>query len=388
MRYTLGLCAVLAAANPAWTAEYQAPAATAPRVTTTPVSPTLSNTSATGAYQTATGQPSTPTMTSPTTIPAGTQPTTTYATPMQGTTYVVNPYPTMTGAGTYSMMSPVYTYPAAPGMTTYGTPVQTYTAMPGQSYYQPVQRRFGLFQRRRQQVVPTYSPAPAYGSPMYGTPVSGFVPYGAPVYSTTGYQAATYTTPSYTTYSYGTPAAYPTSYTVPTTTAPHEQHGADERDGADHDTRLYAHDAQRPQFDSRFHHDSRRNGNRRASVPGERARVESGSNSCRGVPEPGGDSGADHSGPAAHSPDHPPLIASADFHSRDSHLDWSTSRSRCDPKQKRRHAGTPDRLRSAGKRPFTPTRPSRGRRAYRSPRARWPGWPTSAAWKSGVGAAV
>ena len=275
MRYFLGLCAVLALANPAWTSETsgisgdpQNPAptatATAPVTTTTgnPLSPAMTTA---GAYQTATAQPATPTMAAPGTYPAGTQPVATTATPMPNTTYVVNPYPTTMGGGTYYMTSPGYYYPAGTGAITYGTPGQTYTVMPGQTYYAPVQRRFGLFQRWRQQVTPTYTTSPTYGAPMYGSPVYGTQTYGAPVYTGSVYPAATYASPYYTTYSYVTPAYYTTTYASATSTD--EQHDAHGRDDAEPNGRLHAHDAQRSQHVARGRHHSGDHGARRAALP-------------------------------------------------------------------------------------------------------------------------
>jgi hypothetical protein len=215
MRYILGLCVVLAIGNSALTSEmnnvageseYQAPAATltSPLTQATGV-PTLPATSPVGAYQAATAQPATttmspaPTMMSPGTYTAGTQPVATYATPMPNTAYTTNTYPMRMRGGLFGMRSPVYTYPAAPVTTTYTAPVQTYTVMPGQTYYQPVvRRRFGLFQRWRQQTAPAYTTMPGYGTPVNSTPG-----YAAPVYTTYDYSSPAY----YNTATYASPAA-------------------------------------------------------------------------------------------------------------------------------------------------------------------------------------
>ena len=171
MRYILGLCVVLAVGNSAWTSEMSSIAGE-PRVSdargdrdvfrdpsdgNSTASPA---TSPAGAYQTATMQPATttmspaPTMMSPGTYTVGTQPVATYATPMSNTPYTTYSYPVRMRGGLFGMRTPVYSYPAMPVTTTYTTPAQTYTVMPGQTYYQPVRRRLGLFQRWRQQATP------------------------------------------------------------------------------------------------------------------------------------------------------------------------------------------------------------------------------------------
>ena len=211
MRYILGLCVVLAVGNSAWTSEkstiagepaYQTPAATVTSAVNQATGTTaFPVTSPAGAYQTATSQPATttmspaPTMMSPGTYTAGTQPVATYATPMPNTPYTTYSYPARVRGGLFGMRSPVYSYPATPVATTYSAPAQTYTVAPGQTYYQPVRRRFGLFQRWRQQATPAY---------------------GTPVYSTSGYYAA----PVYTTYGYSTPAYNTTTYASPAATVP------------------------------------------------------------------------------------------------------------------------------------------------------------------------
>ena len=205
MRCILGLCVVLAVGNSAWTSEmsniagepeYQTPAATVTSsVTQTTGTTAASTTSPAGAYQTATSQPATTTMSpapttmSPGTYTVGTQPVATYATPMSNTPYTTYSYPARIRGGLFGMRSPVNSYPAMPATTTYTTPAQTYTVMPGQTYYQPVRRRIGLFQRWRQQATPVY---------------------GTPVYSTSAYPA-----PVYTTYDYSTPAYYTTTNAAP-----------------------------------------------------------------------------------------------------------------------------------------------------------------------------
>jgi hypothetical protein len=218
MRYILGLCVVLAVANLAWTSEvsviaggaqYQTPAATVTSsVTQTTENAALRAMSPANAYQPATSQPAAttmspaPTMMSPGTYTTGTQPVAAYATPIPNTTYTTNPYPVRRRRGLFGNMTPVYSYPSMPVTTTYTAPVQTYTAVPGQTYYQPVpRRRFGLFQRFRQQVAPTY---------------------GSPVYSPTGYPTTYSPTPVYTTYGYSTPAYYDTTttYASPAATLP------------------------------------------------------------------------------------------------------------------------------------------------------------------------
>ena len=76
-------------------------------------------------------------------------------------------------AGTvYQMTTPAYSNAAMPVTTTYGTPVQGYTTMPAQTTYAPVRRRFpfGLFQRWRQQAMPTYTTMPGYTSPSVHIP--------------------------------------------------------------------------------------------------------------------------------------------------------------------------------------------------------------------------
>ena len=223
MRCILGLCVVLAVGNSAWTSEmsniagepeYQTPAATVTSAVTQATGTTaFPVTSPAGAYQTATSQPATttmapaPTMMSPGTYTVGTQPVAIYATPMANTPYTTYTYPVRTRGGLFGMRSPVYSYPAMPATTTYySAPAQTYTVMPGQTYYQPVRRRFGLFQRWRQQMMPTY------GTPMYSTSGS----YAAPVYTTNGYSTpVNYSTP------YASPmATLPASSTAPAGTAP------------------------------------------------------------------------------------------------------------------------------------------------------------------------
>jgi hypothetical protein len=210
MRCILGLCVVLAVGNSAWTSEmsnvagepqYQTPAATVTSsVTQTTGTTAFPATSPAGAYQTATSQPATttmspaPTMMSPGTYTVGTQPLATYATPRSNTPYTTYSYPARMRGGLFGMRSPVYSYPATPVTTTYSTPAQTYTVMPGQMYYQPVQRRLGLFQRWRQQATPAY---------------------GNAVYTPSAYMA-----PAYTTYGYSTPAYYATTYAAPTATLP------------------------------------------------------------------------------------------------------------------------------------------------------------------------
>lgn len=162
MRYILGLCVVLAVGNSAWTSEmsriagdseYQTPAANVTSsVTQTTGTTALPVTSPAGAYQTATSQPATttmspaPTMMSPGTYTTGTQPVAIYAAPMPNTPYTTYTYPVRMRGGLFGMRSPVYSYPAMPATTNYVAPAQTYTVMPGQNYYQPVRRRFGLFQ--------------------------------------------------------------------------------------------------------------------------------------------------------------------------------------------------------------------------------------------------
>jgi hypothetical protein len=210
MRYILGLCVVLAVGNSARTSEmgniagepeYQTPAATVTSAVTQATGTTaFPVTSPAGAYQTATSQPATttmspaPTMMSPGTYTVGTQPVATYTTPMANTPYTTYSYPARMRGGLFGMRSQAYSYPATPVTTTYSTPAQTYTAAPGQTYYQPVRRRFGLFQRWRQQAMP------AYGTPMYSTSGS----YAPPVYTTNGYSA-----PAYYTTTYASPAATP-----------------------------------------------------------------------------------------------------------------------------------------------------------------------------------
>jgi len=211
MRYILGLCVVLAVGNSAWTSEmnsiagepeYQTPAATVTSSVTQPTgTAVLPATSPAGAYQTATSQPATttmspaPTMMSPGTYTVGTQPVATYATPMPNTPYTTYSYPTRMRGGLFGMRSPVYSYPAMPVTTTYSAPAQTYTVMPGQTYSQPVvRRRFGIFQRWRQQAMPVY---------------------GNSVYAPSGYPA-----PVYTTYGYSTPAYYTTTTASPAATLP------------------------------------------------------------------------------------------------------------------------------------------------------------------------
>src|ERR1700733_915742 len=116
MRYILGLCAVLAVANSAWTSEmgniagepgYQTPAATVnSAVTQATGTPTVTTTSPVNAYQTVTGQPAAttmspaPTMMSPGTYAVGNQPVATYATPMANTAYTTGSYPANT-TGSY-----------------------------------------------------------------------------------------------------------------------------------------------------------------------------------------------------------------------------------------------------------------------------------------------
>ncbi len=208
MRYILGLCVVLAVGNSAWTSEmsriagdseYQTPAANVTSsVTQTTGTTALPVTSPAGAYQTATSQPATttmspaPTMMSPGTYTTGTQPVAIYAAPMPNTPYTTYTYPVRMRGGLFGMRSPVYSYPAMPATTNYVAPAQTYTVMPGQNYYQPVRRRFGLFQRWRQQAMP------AYGNTVYST--SG---YPAPVYTTYGGSS----TPAYYTTTNASPAA-------------------------------------------------------------------------------------------------------------------------------------------------------------------------------------
>jgi hypothetical protein len=218
MRYILGVCVVLAVGNLAWTSEvssiaggpeYQTPAAAVTSsLTQTTGTPALPATTPAGVYQAATAQPATTTMSpapimmSPGTYTAGTQPVATYATPVPNTMYTTSPYPVRMRRGLFGFMSPAYSNPSTPVTTTYTTPVQTYTALPGQTYYQPVpRRRFGLFQRFRQQVAPTY---------------------GSPVYSPTGYPATYSPTPVYTTYGYSTPTYYntTTTYASPAATLP------------------------------------------------------------------------------------------------------------------------------------------------------------------------
>ena len=216
MRCILGLCAVLAVGNSAWTSEmssiagepqYQTPAATVTSSVTQATGTTAYPvTSPAGAYQTAISQPATttmspaPTMMSPGTYTVGTQPVATYATPMANTPYTTYTYPARMRGGLFGMRTQAYSYPATPLTTTYSTPAQTYAVTPGQTYYQPVRRRFGLFQRWRQQAMPTY---------------------GNAVYTTSGYSAPMYTpTPMSTTYGYPPPANYTTTYASPVATLP------------------------------------------------------------------------------------------------------------------------------------------------------------------------
>ena len=277
MRYILGLCAVLAIGNLAWTSEmgsvagepgYQTPASTVTSTVTqttgtptlpatSPVTqatgtPTLPATSPASAYQAATAQPATtttspaPTMMSPGTYTTGTQPVATdYATPMSNMMYTTNPYPMTVRRGLFGMRSsPMYYYPSTPVTTTYGTPVQTYTVAPSQTYYQNVRPRFGLFQRWRQQAMPTY-----------GTPV-----YGTPTYTTSGYAA-----PVNTTYTYGTPAYYTTTYAVAGRDTTRERHdGSFRHDGREHNACLHADDTQRSEHNNSCHE----LGPRRACVAG------------------------------------------------------------------------------------------------------------------------
>ena len=144
-----------------------------------------------------------PTMMSPGTYTVGTQPVATYATPMANTPYTYNSYPVRMRGGLFGMRTPVYSYPPMPATTTYATPAQTYTVMPGQTYYQPVRRRMGLFQRWRQQATP------AYGGHLWYARV---IPN--PVYH------LRLPAPVYTTYGYNTPAYYTTTYASPAATLP------------------------------------------------------------------------------------------------------------------------------------------------------------------------
>jgi hypothetical protein len=230
MRCILGLCVVLAVGTSAWTSEmssiagepqYQTPAATVTSSVTQATGTTAYPvTSPAGAYQTATSQPATttmspaPTMMSPGTYIVGTQPVATYATPMTNNTNTTYSYPVRMRGGLFGMRSPVNSYPATPATTTYySTPAQTYTVMPGQTYYQPVRRRFGLFQRWRQQAMP----GPAYPASGYPAPV--YTTYGpsAPVNYTTTYASQAGTLPASSTAPAGStaPVYTPTMLNVP-----------------------------------------------------------------------------------------------------------------------------------------------------------------------------
>ena len=268
MRCILGLCVVLAVGNSAWTSEmgriagepeYQTPAATVTSAVTQATGTTgFPVTSPAGAYQTATSQPATttmspaPTMMSPGTYTVGTQPVATYATPMATTPYTTYSYPARMRGGLFGMRSQAYSYPATPVTTTYTAPAQTYTVAPGQTYYQPVRRRFGLFQRWRQQVMPTYGnaglhnirlldadvypnayvfdvrlPPPAnyittYASPAATLPASGTTPAGgtAPVYTPTMLDVPNGTPATSTAPVATAPAEPPLQGATPTQTAP------------------------------------------------------------------------------------------------------------------------------------------------------------------------
>jgi hypothetical protein len=231
MRCILRLCVVLAVGTSAWTSEmssiagepqYQTPAATVTSSVTQATGTTAYPvTSPAGAYQTATSQPATttmspaPTMMSPGTYIVGTQPVATYATPMTNNTNTMYSNPVRMRGGLFGMRSPVYSYPAMPATTTYySAPAQTYTVMPGQTYYQPVRRRFGLFQRWRQQAMPgpAYYPASGYPAPVYST----YVP-SAPVNYTTTYASQAGTLPASSTAPAGStaPVYTPTMLDVP-----------------------------------------------------------------------------------------------------------------------------------------------------------------------------
>jgi hypothetical protein len=253
MRCILGLCVVLAVANPAWTTETDlvsleqaaqvpslsqtAPTSGLPAVT----APSITNQLQAPAQPAQTTASPAPAMTNSGSPVAGTQiGATTTPNTMSPMTYY---YRTGLFGRRYRVSTPMY-YSSSPMYTTMGssTPTQTSSTVPQQeTFYQPVQQRrglLGIFQPRwRQQAVPVY---PTTGSITGG---SANMVYMSPGYTTTGFGRRVYTPVTYYYYNVPagtapatttppgmvssgaapvatTPAYTPTMYTVPNSTAP------------------------------------------------------------------------------------------------------------------------------------------------------------------------
>ena len=84
-----------------------------------------------------------------------------------------------------------------------------------------------------------------------------------------------------------------------------KQYDTHERDDAEHNGRLHAHDAQRYRHNSRGRHNSSNHGACRASIPEQCARRDRAYTARRSPGHRRHNSGTDHSGPAAHSANEP-----------------------------------------------------------------------------------